>query len=329
MTTPPSSLHLVDPELLPLLDLWPMSTISIENLAARRARQLPLPVTRDGSVSLRIVDLAGRDGAPPIGLHIYLPEGRRRPFPLIYHIHGGGFISGTPSQLEAVHRQLVSELGCALVSVDYRLAPEVVFPGAIEDCYAGLSWVFTHAEDLGLDLGRAGVMGESAGGGLAVALSLMARDRAEFTLSFQHLIYPMLDDRTCSAGPPPFAGEFVWNASNNFFAWRAMLGRDPGGEGISPYAAPARAADLAGLPPTFISVGALDLFAREDLEFAARLMVAGVPVELHLWPGATHGFDLAPAAEVARAANAASRARLARVLGCPRSGTRGEAAERQ
>lgn len=221
---------------------------------------------------------------------------------------------GAAKELEAVHRLLVTHLGCALISIDYRLAPETVFPGAIEDCYAALAWVFRHADTLGIDAARIGVAGESAGGGLAAALALLARDRGEFPLAFQHLIYPMLDDRTCTRPPHPHAGEFIWHAANNRFGWTALLGHAPGIDGVSPYAAAARATRLDGLPPTFLSVGSLDLFLDENLDYAQRLLRAGVPTELHVLPGGVHGFDLVPGARVSETARRLSHDALRRFL---------------
>jgi acetyl esterase/lipase len=158
-------------------------------------------------------------------------------------------------------------------------------------------------------------MGESAGGGLAAALALLARDRREHSLAFQHLIYPMLDDRTCVAkNPHLFAGEFLWTAHNNAFGWSALLGAAPGSANVSPYAAAARADDLSGLPPTFISTGALDLFLEEDMEYARRLIRQGVPVELHVYPGAYHAFDFLTNARIAAAARRDSLAALRRFL---------------
>ena len=234
----------------------------------------------------------GPTGAPDIKLHIYRPRDATGPLACIYHIHGGGYVAGGAKELEFFHKPLAAELGCVIISVDYRLAPETVFPGAIEDCYAGLGWTLAHSADLGIDRARIGVMGESAGGGLAAALALMTRDRGDHALAFQHLTYPMIDDRTCVKPPHPHAGEFIWTPHNNLFGWTALLGQEPGGDGISPYAAAARAEDLSGLPPTFIMTGTLDLFVDEDIEFARRLIAAGVPTELHVHPGAFHGFDL-------------------------------------
>jgi triacylglycerol lipase len=230
-------------------------------------------------------------------------------------MHGGGYVAGSAASMTPLHQQLANELHCAIVSVEYRVAPETAFPGAIEDCYAGLSWTYSNARDLGIDAAWIGVMGESAGGGLAAALALMARDRGEVPLAFQHLIYPMIDDRTCVLDDPhPFTGEFIWPAHNNRFGWTALLGHEPGRADVSPYAAAARASDVSRLPPTFIGTGALDLFLEENLEYARRLTRAGVPVELHVYPGAFHAFNLMPGARTAEAARRDSREALRRAL---------------
>lgn len=309
------SLHLVDPDLRPLLEQFPAVHLSADNLPEMRARVLPAPPIEDLGVTLDRRSVPGPSGAPDIELHIYRPAAPGAPLPCIYHIHGGGYVAGQASDFDFRYRPLVAELGCVLVSVDYRLAPEAPFPAAIEDCHAGLNWVFAHADELGIDPAQIGVMGESAGGGLAAALALLVRDRGEHTLAFQHLIYPMLDDRTCtSAEPNPYAGQYIWHAHNNRFGWTALLGHEPGVEGISPYAAPGRATDLAGLPPTFIATGALDLFVDEDMDYARRLIRAGVPTELHIYPGAFHGFDIFASAPVSASALRDSKAALARAM---------------
>jgi acetyl esterase/lipase len=311
------SRHLVDPELLGLLEMFPTYELSTEALADLRLRELPLPAVTGleaQSVELLTRPVPGPEGAPGVSVAIYRPRQRAGVLPCIFHIHGGGYVGGTVAELEPLHRARVADLGCVLISVEYRLAPETQFPGAIEDCYAALAWVFAKADELGIDPARIGVMGESAGGGLAAALALLVRDRGVHRLVFQHLIYPMIDDRTCVADPHPFTGEFIWTPHNNHFGWSALLGVAPGSPDVSPYAAAARAENLAGLPPAFISTGGLDLFLDEDIAYAQRLMRAGVPVELHVYPGGFHGYDLAPDAGVSRAARAASRAALQRAL---------------
>lgn len=311
-----STLYLVDPALRPLLEAWPTVRLSDDTLAQLRDanRRGPLPPIVVNDVDRNQVRVPGPPGAPEITLIVYRPAVSAI-VGCIFHIHGGGYVGGSAAELEFVHRPLAERLGCVIVSVDYRLAPETRFPGAIEDCYAGLAWTVAHADELGVDRSRIGVMGESAGGGLAAALALMARDRGELEIAFQTLVYPMLDDRTCtSADPHPHTGEFIWTPHNNRFGWHALLGEEPGGPNVSPYAAAARAGNLAGLPPTFISTGALDLFLEEDIEYARRLLRAGVPTELHVYPGAFHGFDLMRGTAVADQAAADRIAALSRAL---------------
>lgn len=312
-----SSRHLVDPELLPLLDSLPDIELSEAILPLVRAAPARFAVDpRDVErTAMRQVKVPGPQGAPDVPVLDYRPKNAAGELPCILHIHGGGYVSGSAASMEAVHRPLAADLNCCIVSVDYRLAPETRYPGAVEDCYAVLRWISANARDLGIDLRRLGVMGESAGGGLAAALTLLVRDRGEFSLAFQHLVYPMLDDRTCVAPEPhPFTGEFVWTRQRNHFGWRCLLGVEPGSEGVSPYAAPARATDLRNLPPLFLSTAALDLFLEENLEYARRLVRSAVPVELHVYPGAFHGFQWAPTAGVSMMAARDTRDALRRAM---------------
>ncbi len=222
---------------------------------------------------------------------------------------------GSAEQDDLQVKNIVTQVGCAVVSVDYRLAPETIAPGSVEDCYAALSWLHAHASELGVDANRIAIGGASAGGGMTAALGLLARDRGMIPLVFQLLIYPMLDDRTATTSEPhPFVGEFIWTGASNRFGWSALLGHAPGVEHTSPYAAAARAASLAGLPATLITVGALDLFLEEDLEYARRLMRAGVPTEVHVYPGAFHGFNLVPSAHISQAFERDMFAALRRAL---------------
>jgi triacylglycerol lipase len=234
----------------------------------------------------------------------------------LLHIHGGGYVLGIPEANDAANRATALALGIVVVSVDYRLAPETVWPGALEDCYAALVWMHESAAELGIDPTRIAIAGESAGGGHAAALALHARDRGGPAICFQLLDAPMLDDRTGTTNDPhPHVGHFVWTPEKNRFGWRALLGVEPGGPEVPAAAVPARAADLSGLPPTFISVGALDLFLEEDMDFVRRLTRAGVPAELHVIPGAYHGFGMAQGSpQVVQTAELRNRA-LARALG--------------
>jgi acetyl esterase/lipase len=314
-----SSRHLVDPELLPFLEFLPTRDLSDDNLAEMRAGGIALPLDPevDAKVSSQRVTVPGPFGAPDVEIICYRPIDATGALPCIFHIHGGGFVGGTTGAQVGPHKTYALELNCAIVTVEYRLAPETRFPGAVEDCYAALKWLHANPGIPGVDLTRAGVMGESAGGGLAAALALLVRDRGEIRLAFQHLIYPMLDDRTSMAPDDqihPYAGEYLWHHHNNRYGWSALLGHAPGGDGVSPYAAPARAETLEGLPPTFISTGSLDLFLEEDIDYARRLMRAGVPTELHVYPGGFHAFDWAPGVDVSLRAQRDSKAALRRAL---------------
>ena len=278
-----------------------------------------LSLVEDASVLAAVATdtrmIPGRSGDPDVSVMVHRPRARTGLVGAILHIHGGGYVTGDAASMAPAHRALAVMLNCVIVSVDYRLAPETIAPGSLEDCYAGLTWLMGEADALGVDRARVGVMGESAGGGLAAALALLARDRGDHPLAFQHLIYPMIDDRTCTSGDPnPYAGELIWSPEKNRFGWACLLGTEPGAADVSPYAAAARATTLEGLPPTFIAVGALDLFVDEDIEFARRLIRAGVPTELHVYPGAFHGFHFDPAAEVTLKANRDSAAALVKAL---------------
>ena len=316
--TPTDSRRLVDPELLTLLDTMPTVALSADNLSEIRATsRLPIPAAgpEGDTVEVSHLIVPGPPDAPHVDVIVYRPKEATGALPCILHVHGGGYVLGSAAAQDSPHRTLAARLNCIIATVEYRLAPETVFPGAVEDCYSTLSWIFDNAANMDVDPLRIGVSGESAGGGLAAGLALLTRDRAKYRLAFQHLIYPMLDDRTCAhADPHPHTGEFIWTPHNNRFGWAALLGRTPGSEGISPYAAAARAEDLSNLPPTFISTGALDLFVEEDLEYARRLMRAGVATELHVYPGGFHGFDFHPDAAVSRQARRDSFAALARFV---------------
>lgn len=314
-----TSKPLVDPELKPALEAFPTLQFSAEGMPATRAamseRRGAIPAPEGLPVSVKTLTVPAADRAPAVRVLAYTPTNVEGPYPTLLHIHGGGYIIGDADMMDAANRGTAADLGCAIFSVDYRLAPETAHPGPVEDCYAALKWVHDHAAELKVDTTRIGIKGESAGGGLAAGLALLARDRGEVRLAFQHLIYPMIDDRTCvAADPHPFVGEFVWTPEHNVFGWASLLGRAPGGPDVSPYAAAARATDLARLPPTFISVGALDLFLEEDIDYARRLSRAGVPVELHVYPGAFHGFGMMSGARVAIAAERDSRDALRRAL---------------
>ena len=312
------SRHLLDPELQPLAEMPALSFDSapIDQLRAMMmAARPPLPAPPP-EVQVYEAHAPGRDGAPDVRLVVTAPKAMGRDRPGILHIHGGGFVLGSADMTGPTDAEYAVQLGAVVVSVDYRLAPETPHPGPVEDCYAGLAWLHAQAAALGVDPGRIVVTGESAGGGFAAALVLLAKHRGEYAVAFQHLVFPMLDDRTVTQSEPsPYVGQFVWTRESNRFGWTSLLGAPPGGADVSPFAAPARASDLSGLPPTFIICGALDLFLEEDLDYARRLIRAGVPTELHVYPGAPHGFMFVPTSQVTRTYARDSMAALARAVG--------------
>jgi triacylglycerol lipase len=310
----------VAPELRPPLEYFPRIDFSAGAEVFRTAllERPPLPPEL-AAVACTERFVPSLTAAPDVRVLHYAPPGDAAgPRPAVLDIHGGGFVIGTADMGDAANRALVLEHDCVVVSVDYRLAPETPWPGALEDCYAALSWMHAHAGELGIDPARIAVSGGSAGGGHAAALAIHARDRGGPAICFQLLDYPMLDDRTCATDDPhPYCGDFVWTPEMNRFGWRSLLGAEPGGPDVPPAAVPARTADLSGLPPAFILVGALDLFLEEDLEYFRRLVRAGVPAELHVIPGGYHGFGLAQDAPQSRQAAMLRSQALARALRSP------------
>lgn len=219
------------------------------------------------------------------------------------YLHGGGMIYGLDevgALYDSVVRGYVAASGVPMLVPDYRVAPEHPHPSPVQDCYAGLVWLADHADELGVDPGRLAVMGDSAGGGLAAGVCLLARDRGGPSIARQLLIYPMLDDRT-PAPDSALASLLTWSYDDNITGWQALLSGTAGTDGLVAYGAPARAGDLSGLPPTYLDVGDLDLFHDETNRYAAALTAAGVPTELHVTPGCPHAFEiLAPDVPVSK-----------------------------
>jgi acetyl esterase/lipase len=247
--------------------------------------------------------LTTADGAMLDLAWYHTPAGQ--PGSAVLYLHGGGMIFGLEHLgrlYDLAVRDYVATSGVPMLVVDYRIAPEHPHPTPVEDCYAALRWLADNAAMLGVDLTRIGVMGDSAGGGLAAGVSLLARDRGGPPVAQQLLIYPMLDDRTRMPDPQllPF---LTWTYDDNVTGWTALLGNSAGTDVVSPYAAPARATDLTGLPDTYLDTGDLDIFRDEDITYARRLSDAGVPTELHLHPGCPHAFEaLARRADVSQRA---------------------------
>jgi triacylglycerol lipase len=295
---------LIDPDILPLLAPFAERRVAADTLAVLRGQQLVPPPPLSDEVERIDHVVPGPDGAPDVVVRVHRPKGIEGPLPCVYAIHGGGYMMGSYTGDDARFDNWCPQHRCVGVAVEYRLAPETPYPGPLEDCYAGLVWVHRHAADLGVDPGRVGIVGASAGGGLAAGLALLARDRSGPPIAFQLLIYPMIDDRQITSSSR--AETPIWNPAANEFGWRSYLGDLYGSEHVSPYAAPSRATDLAGLPPAYVAVGTADGFHDEDVEYALRLNRAGVPTELHVYAGAPHGFDSllagAPVAQRARRA---------------------------
>jgi acetyl esterase/lipase len=243
---------------------------------------------------------------------LYQPKTATAPAPGLIYIHGGGMIMGNLESQDEVLKITASELGIPIASIDYRKAPEHPYPAAPEDCYAGVCWVFDNAAALGMDINNIGLMGASAGGGLALATALMLRDREGPQLKYLLPIYPMIDDRHHTASSKTVLDVGIWDREGSIEAWNWYLGDSA----PDAYAAPARAEDLSGLPPTYIDVGDLDLFRDEDILIAQRLSAAGVPVEFHLWTGAYHASELfAPQAALSQRIWATRYAAIRRLAG--------------
>lgn len=298
---PTSTFH---PDLRRIARLLPRGIVGPRRLKLMRALQR---LGRPNSIrpAIEIVALGS------ISLRLHRPSpARASQAPAILWMHGGGFVIGNAAQDDDICNHLASSLGALVAAVDYHLAPEHPFPVPLHDCHDALVWLASRGD---VDRRRIAIGGASAGGGLTAALALLARERDEVRPVFQLLTYPMLDDRTATQ---PSANERdlrLWNTASNHFGWRSYLGTEPGGGDVSGLAAPARAEDLSALPPAWIGVGSLDLFAAEDTTFAERLRAAGVPCDLLVVPGAFHGFDLvSPNAPVSRSFRAAQVEALAR-----------------
>jgi len=287
--------HLLAPEARELLGQFPVLMPTVATLADFRSTMLSLYPDEQVGQEERLVP--GAAGAPPVRVLIYRPNKVSGPMPAMLYVHGGGFVSGAPDMMNGASQKLADMLEAVVVAVQHRLAPETPFPGPVEDCYAALAWLFGEATALNVDPTRIAIYGQSAGGGLAAATALVARDRGRHRLAAQFLLYPMLDPRTGTSDAPvdnPTTGEFVWTREATCFGWSAMRGAGDVGPDRIGHFAPALADDLAGLPPTFLAVGSLDLFLDEDADYALRLSRAGVPIDFRIYPGGIHGFEVIP-----------------------------------
>lgn len=287
MTTP-----LLDPELVPLTDSVPNLSLDHATLVQIRAGQtlaftnLMPPLSDDVERTDHVVSTD-----PLVVVRVHRPKELASASPCLYSIHGGGYVLGSNLMDDPLLDRYCNKFGCVGVSVEYRLAPDTPYPGPLDDCYRGLAWTFEHGDDLGIDGTRIGIRGISAGGGLAAALALLARDRGELSIAFQLLECPMIDDRQTT--PSSQCDELlIWSRESNTFGWQCYLGDLHGADDVPAYAAPARAEDLAGLPPSFVITGGADGFRDENVLYGLRLAQAGVPTDLSVIAGAPHGVQL-------------------------------------
>ena len=283
-------------EIEPIKEMVPFAVINAENLPELRAGRLGEPPELSDAVERtdHVVDEANG-----VVVRVHRPVGQEGAAPCVYSIHGGGYILGSYEMDDAKFDRWCQEYGIVGVSVEYRLSPETPYPGPLEDCYAGLKWTYDNADELGIDRDKIGITGVSAGGGLCAALALLARDRGEVPLQFQLLDCPMIDDRQIT--PSSQLDELlVWSRESNAFGWQSYLGDLYGSDDVPYTAAPSRAEDLSGLPDAYVCIGGADGFRDEDITYAMRLYGAGVPTELHVYPGAPHGVALFAHLEIAQ-----------------------------
>jgi len=310
-----NDLSFVNPQLRPYARKFGSASFTLQGVYEAQVQQEKQKVVFKTDVPVVEKRIPVPGGAPPVAVYLVNAKpGASRP--AIVHTHGGGYFLGTARASVPDVQDWAAELDCFVATVEYRLAPQITYKGSVEDNYAALRWVYQHASELGVDPARIAVMGESAGGGHAALLALTARDRGEVPVAFQALIYPMLDDRTGSSRQPPKnVGTLAWTAEDNRLGWRCFLGQEPGTATVPAAAVPARRKSLAGLPPTFIGVGSIDLFCDEDVEYAERLVDAGIRTEVMVVPGAFHGFDIfAPSTELARSFTATKMRALKRAF---------------
>ncbi|MEV1025218.1 alpha/beta hydrolase fold domain-containing protein [Streptomyces sp. NPDC050264] len=296
--------YALDPELAP----WAAEVPSMPFDDVPRARALSAelsagrpPRETSGLVDVRTLNVAGAEGVPEVPVRVYTPTGGDRIKAALVYLHGGGFCLGDLGSADGIGAMLAAETGAVVVCVGYRLAPENPFPDAIDDCWAVLDWLVGHAAELSVHPARIGVGGDSAGGGLAAAVSLFARDRGGPVPAFQYLGMPVLDDRLETASMRAFTDTPGLRRADAVAMWDNYLGAGArGGTDVSVYAAPARASDLSGLPPAYVSACEFDPLRDEALAYATRLLAAGVPTELHVYPGTFHASGIIQDAEISR-----------------------------
>ncbi len=290
-------------ELIPYLENMQKCNLDTDLEIMRQFNPIPEEIPQ--GMLIENIDYQRRDGKGK--LRIYKPKVEsQESLPALYWIHGGGYVLGDYTGDDRICSKLASEVPCIVVSVDYRLAPEYPYPAGLNDCYDGLLWLYHNSEELGIIKEKIGIGGPSAGGGLTAALALLVRDKKEIEIVFQMPLYPMIDDKSDLPSALEITKEVMpnaWNKENNQIAWNMYLG-DMDRENIPYYAAPYRALDLSGLPPTYTCVGQMDPFRDETINYVQRLAQCGVSVEFNLYPGCYHGFDgLGDQTAISRKAN--------------------------
>ena len=276
-----------------VLSVLPEKLLDLTDIAVTRAgldalmEQMP-SAEIPSNISVEDVHVPGIDGDPDVFVRVYKPASLPADAPGLLWIHGGGMVLGSVDMDDGLCPDMAEQHQCVVVSVDYRLAPENPYPAPLHDCYAALKWFAENANSLGVSSERIAIGGASAGGGLAAGTALMARDNDGPNLIFQLLVFPMLDHRNETPSSFGVTDTRVWNRDANLAGWAAYLN---GVEPVPPYASPSIADNLSDLPPAYINIGTLDIFIDEDIEYAQRLSQAGVPVELHVYPGAFHGSN--------------------------------------
>jgi acetyl esterase len=310
-----------DPELAPLLEFLPDSALGLEDPVAARTgfSELINSMNADldtSGIDIEETEIPGPEGAPKVRVRIYKPEGLNDTVPCMVHIHGGGFVIGSIDSEKGSCLSICRNLGIVIVAVGYRLAPETPYPGGLEDCYTTLQWVAANAASLNIDAQRIVISGMSAGGGLAAATCLLARDRKGSQACFQYLGIPELDDRLETPSMQRFVDTPMWNRPNAVFSWDYYLGDayQRGSDDVPYHAAPARAEDLSNLPPAYVSTMEFDPLRDEGVQYALKLMQADVQTELHSFPGTFHGSALFAHAEISQRESAEMFAVLRRAL---------------
>lgn len=265
-----------------------MPQLNDDNIKGLRANSFNKP--RRDDVKITEVVIPAIDNLPSVKVFVINGD-KAKSRPAILHTHGGGFVLGSVESSISALQTMAKDLNCTIVSVEYTLAPEATYQVSVNENYAALRWLYQNAQALGVNPNKIALLGESAGGGHAALLAITARDKGEVPVLFQALIYPMLDDRTASKTEVSDKAYYIWKPKQNVYGWKSFLGQQPGTDDVPASAVPARTKSLAGLPPTFIGVGTLDLFIDEDIDYAKRLIRAGVPTELLVLPGVFHAFE--------------------------------------